>query len=823
MIRLICPVCARAQEVAEGKEFIFCKYCGLHMNVAEVAAATAAKLEAAQAAEAVTAPAEAAAETVTEAVQEATETVAESVEAAAETVTEAAQEVTETVDEPTEAAAETVMEAAQEVTETVAEAAEIPAPQEWQPTPVQDAPAYQPEAVSENITEATAAQATAEAQPKKKKKSAKGLIIGLVLALLLIGGGVAAYLLVLKPSNDYKKAEELMAAGEYAEAIEAYEALGDYKDAPAKIDACLLQKALGELKSAKYSRSVKTLKSISDTSLDISEFDRAANTAVADLIKKNDLNGAKEALEELEGHAQVPTDAILAAFEEQIAKGDAAALNEAEKLRTAFPDVINDAYMTEVLGAKIKGQIEAGEYYEAADLLTRYQGLNLDMSEAIAAAFAAQLEGSNYDNAYRVLLSFSETIDRSRCTEAVRARMQALLKDQKDDEVLSLWYLLDDDLDLTDMLTEEVKASVAEAVLAEDYDRIDTLLTAYAGETGNIEEPVDEKLDEMIFAKEFDKALAMIRNLKDSYSKKQMALYITAQHMAAAGELERALAVYREVGENYEDVGDRILGIRLELVKARLRTMQDEPLTVDEYEALYTELTELDGYDNSREVEYLLIRSWYADAFDNEDGADYAERMIQTVTLTEEQKESLKADVLEYTPDLAAVKEDGALHYYRILSLQNSLTILEHYFTDSDDPEILAFMDYEYYLIDHGKAALPSIDEVKLLWMSRPDLQVFCSDGDPLLLFLTGNWTDADGNTVLSMGRNESGGFSLDYDLPLDIESGYLDAMNFGLSVVDEDNTEVSRICDITIVGLNTIEVLNATDGITYTLTRTEE
>ena len=69
----------------------------------------------------------------------------------------------------------------------------------------------------------------------KAKKTKKVLAITLPLVLLLVAGFFLATK-VLIPNSRYNKALALAEAGQYEEAIAAFEALGDYRDAPAQIE-----------------------------------------------------------------------------------------------------------------------------------------------------------------------------------------------------------------------------------------------------------------------------------------------------------------------------------------------------------------------------------------------------------------------------------------------------------------------------------------------------------------------------------------------------------------------------------------------------------
>lgn len=81
--------------------------------------------------------------------------------------------------------------------------------------------------------EAIAKQKREEAAARKKK-----LAVGAIVVIVAV---IAAVLLVTKviiPGNAYKKAESLLAGGQYEEASAAFEALGGYKDSQQRIEDC---------------------------------------------------------------------------------------------------------------------------------------------------------------------------------------------------------------------------------------------------------------------------------------------------------------------------------------------------------------------------------------------------------------------------------------------------------------------------------------------------------------------------------------------------------------------------------------------------------
>ena len=70
------------------------------------------------------------------------------------------------------------------------------------------------------------------AKARKKKRNRILLVISLILAVAAFFAATE----VIIPGNKYKAAEELFAAEKYEEAIAAFEALGNFKDSPARVD-----------------------------------------------------------------------------------------------------------------------------------------------------------------------------------------------------------------------------------------------------------------------------------------------------------------------------------------------------------------------------------------------------------------------------------------------------------------------------------------------------------------------------------------------------------------------------------------------------------
>ncbi len=89
-----------------------------------------------------------------------------------------------------------------------------------------------------------------------------GRKIAIILAVLLFLGIGAwlAYRQLFGPYAKYQQAVRAENDGQYEEAIELYEALGDYEDSPARIEFCRAQIALNQMRDGNYEAAYEVLK-----------------------------------------------------------------------------------------------------------------------------------------------------------------------------------------------------------------------------------------------------------------------------------------------------------------------------------------------------------------------------------------------------------------------------------------------------------------------------------------------------------------------------------------------------------------------------------
>ena len=100
-----------------------------------------------------------------------------------------------------------------------------------------------------------------------KRRMKKIAVIASITAILVIVVGVFVKRVII-PENQYKAAEELLAAGDYDEAIEAFDALGDYKDANDRKEEADNQRvyvqAKESLAAGDYENAIPYLKELGD-------------------------------------------------------------------------------------------------------------------------------------------------------------------------------------------------------------------------------------------------------------------------------------------------------------------------------------------------------------------------------------------------------------------------------------------------------------------------------------------------------------------------------------------------------------------------------
>lgn len=114
------------------------------------------------------------------------------------------------------------------------------------------------ERLSEEAQQAAAEKAAAEIQRQKNKKT-------LSIVMAAVCAVVALMLLVAKvivPNNEYNAAVALMEAGQYNEAIAAFEAMEGYKDSTTQIEECKYMSAVSLIEAGQYQEAIAAFKAM---------------------------------------------------------------------------------------------------------------------------------------------------------------------------------------------------------------------------------------------------------------------------------------------------------------------------------------------------------------------------------------------------------------------------------------------------------------------------------------------------------------------------------------------------------------------------------
>lgn len=106
------------------------------------------------------------------------------------------------------------------------------------------------------------AERQAAAEAKKRKRNT---ILGVVAAIIAVAAGIV-YFTVIKPSNTYNSAIEAMNAGNYDEATQLFESLGDYNDASVKAQESQYQKGKSQMAAGQYDDATKTFEDLGNYS-----------------------------------------------------------------------------------------------------------------------------------------------------------------------------------------------------------------------------------------------------------------------------------------------------------------------------------------------------------------------------------------------------------------------------------------------------------------------------------------------------------------------------------------------------------------------------
>ena len=470
---------------------------------------------------------------------------------------------------------------------------------------------------------------------------------------------------------------------------------------------------------------------------------------------------------------------------------------------------------------KAEKELGEGKYSRAARTLKDLSSKSA-ADNAVYKAFAAALKKPDPEGAGRILAEFSGVIaDTDRYEEAAEEEMKAFL-DAEDDGNAAALYQAFEGTDAVKLFGDAVKEKLDGCMQAGNTERMKSLIERFGAGISDMEAAVKTNLNGMINQGKLDEAAACMESLSSYGYDLDAEKYSIGKALLEKGDYEKAAAAFEALG-GYEDSAELAKEAQYQSIMPLLQKKGNE-LTPEEYTAAYRALRALDGYSDSELNLRALICIWYANILAQEDPEPYQAALQNTVSLTAEEKEVLWDYILSRTPDLTVMDDNGKVWYGKLKDLEKVQFVMDLFFSDADAPDVTGFRKYLRFMHDYQMSDLPTTEEAYELWDLRKDFRLFCSFGKPLFAFLTGSWSSGKAEESMTMTRKSDGHYSLHYELPIPKVSGtrYLDALGFGLSLVDGDN-ELARICEIEIVDFSTINLENKEDGTVCTMTRQAE
>lgn len=132
-------------------------------------------------------------------------------------------------------------------------------------------------------------------EAKKRKKKQKKLAVVLVIVAIIIGALALVYQNVVRPAMNYRAAEKLADAGQYEEAIAAFQELGEYKDATERILEARYAQASSLAAEGNYSEAIARFNALGDYSDAKERIQGVYYDQGVSLLRGDDLGAAKAA------------------------------------------------------------------------------------------------------------------------------------------------------------------------------------------------------------------------------------------------------------------------------------------------------------------------------------------------------------------------------------------------------------------------------------------------------------------------------------------------------------------------------------------------
>ena len=137
-------------------------------------------------------------------------------------------------------------------------------------------------------------------ESKKKRIKSISIIAGIAIA------GLIAFVIILNlviiPTSNYNNAVSMLESGDYDNAINAFEAMGDYRDVKERITECKYKKAEAYFKDGKYKEASEIYEKISDYSDAKEKYNESIYQMALTYYNKKDLDNSNPLFEKIKGY-----------------------------------------------------------------------------------------------------------------------------------------------------------------------------------------------------------------------------------------------------------------------------------------------------------------------------------------------------------------------------------------------------------------------------------------------------------------------------------------------------------------------------------------
>lgn len=679
---------------------------------------------------------------------------------------------------------------------------------------------------------------------EEKRSTAKAWFVGIAAAVALLAGVACAVIFWIKPAADYNLNMTRHNNGQYVEAIEGFQALGNFRDSRHMVDVCRLDKAIWELENGKLADSANSLASIEDPEMDTSTYNAMAES----LIKKSlmgEMNYDK-ALTDLallpKGRTGDVDSSFLYAFSQSLADKD---YGRASWALDAFTPYISGREKAETMVLEeMVTLMDSGRYQDASDLNHHFAALLEDPEGDVVARFHEFLDEEEFFRGAALLEVFKEKIEDRESLEAeLEEKMDALLEEAKDEKAIELCYAFEGFKEMNSSLQAKTSRLLADNAKQKNWGRLNTILTSFVPYNDKLPEEMEGIFAEYIQQQSFEEAESLLKELDNPLFDKKAWEYELAKALLEAKELDKAEAHFKALGD-YKDSQEVITEILYQQIlklwdegkneeaealiqnlgstqmaeeitkEAKLRsvlvTMEKELMEPEEFTKAYTTLYSIRTHEGAADKLVELLEKWADVIMQETDRRPYLQAMTGMGFISSKNRSHICQYVIEKTEPLAGRKKDGSAWTMNQKWLPyNVYRFLEQV---SDDTGVTrSFITYAMSM--DKKDVVLDVTDIWYLWDVREDIREISSSNEYMILFLSGVWKSEDGKAVLEVSKKNKVN-TVSYNVPPTKQEGKISASVFGLS------GPKGRLCDIKILDYHTIELTNVADGKTYKMTR---